>query len=151
MPSIRAGKSIFVPDHVMLQGTLASSGAPISIFVRYGKTFPDEPAAEWRVCGAKGEIRFTSQGSLGLTLGGEKLEFHDHEKDLVETINVDYEDAVKDLPNFAKNMGRLYELFVKGESIDEGFVDFGQGLKMHEILNKMENSWKGKKFEKVSG
>ncbi|KAL1799833.1 hypothetical protein ACET3X_000175 [Alternaria dauci] len=137
------------PDHVLLQGTLKNNGAPISMAARSGKGFKDSPNLVWRIFGTKGEIRLTSPAMVHLALGGEKIEVFDHEKDIVEVVDVEYSDVVKDLPPFAKNIGMLYEGFVEGWGVEEGLVDFEQALGMHTIIDCMEKSSEGRKYEKT--
>jgi predicted dehydrogenase len=132
------------PDHIMLQGILASNNAPITIAVRSGKGFKDTPNLTWRIFGTKGEIRLTSMASLNLGIGGDKIELYDHEKDTVEVVDVQYPEVVKDLSPFAKHVGLMYELFAKGGSVNDGFVDFEQAVEMHQILDQMEKSSKGR-------
>jgi len=138
------------PDHVMLQGTLKNNGAPISMTARSGKGFKDSPNLVWRIFGTKGEIRLTSAAMLTLALGGEKIEVFDHEKDTVEVVNVEYAEAVKDLSPFAKDIGLLYEGFVKGWGVEEGFVDFEQAVGMHTIIDCMEKSSEERKYKKIA-
>jgi predicted dehydrogenase len=138
------------PDHVMLQGTLKNNGAPISMTARSGKGFKDSPNLVWRIFGTKGEIRLTSAAMLTLALGGEKIEVFDHEKDTVEVVNVEYAEAVKDLSPFAKDIGMLYEGFVKGWGVEEGFVNFEQAVGMHKIIDCMEKSSEERKYKKVA-
>jgi hypothetical protein len=88
--------------------------------------------------------------ALSLGVGGEKIELYDHEKDTVEIIDVQYPDTVKDLAPFAKHIGLLYELFAKGGSVEEGFVDFEQAVGMHRIIDRMEKSSDNRKYEKMS-
>jgi predicted dehydrogenase len=138
------------PDHVMLQGTLKNNSAPISITARSGKGFKDSPNLVWRIFGTKGEIRLTSAAMLTLALGGEKIEVFDHEKDTVEVVNVEYAEAVKDLSPFAKDIGMLYEGFVNGWGVEEGFVDFEQAVGMHTIIDCMEKSSEERKYKKIA-
>lgn len=137
------------PDHIMMQGILSNNRAPISIAVRSGKAFKDTPPLTWRIFGTQGEIRVTANGHLGLALGGEKIELYNHETDAVEVIDTQYTDAVKDLPSFAKNIARLYELFLEGGPVEQGFVDFEQAVGMHRILDKMEKSSEGRTYQKL--
>ena len=138
------------PDHVMLQGTLKNNSAPISMTARSGKGFKDSPNLVWRIFGTKGEIRLTSAAMLTLALGGEKIEVFDHEKDTVEVVNVEYAEAVKDLSPFAKDIGMLYEGFVNGWGVEEGFVDFEQAVGMHTIIDCMEKSSEERKYKKIA-
>lgn len=136
-------------DHIMVQGVL-KSGAPISIFVRGGKAFKELPAIDWRIFGTKGELRHSSMASLGLARGGDKLEIYDHEKDTVEVVDVDFADAVKDLPAFAKNIGMLYELYATNGTAAQGLVTFEEALAMHNILAAMEKSDAEQKYVTLS-
>ncbi|KAH7083433.1 NAD-P-binding protein, partial [Paraphoma chrysanthemicola] len=137
------------PDHVMVQGTLANNAAPVSIFVRSDKAFKNTPPFTWRIFGTTGEIRLTAMAGLNIALSGAKLELYSHEKDTVQTIDVKFPEGVQGLNPFATNIGQLYELFAKGGTVKEGFVDFEQAVGMHEALLKMEKSSKGKKDERV--
>jgi predicted dehydrogenase len=135
------------PDHIMLQGIIANNNAPITIAVRSGKGFKDTPNLTWRIFGTKGEIRLTSMASLNLGIGGDMVELYDHDKDAIEVVDVQYPDVVKDLSPFAKHVGLMYELFAKGGSVNEGFVAFEQAVGMHQVLNRMEKSSEGGKYE----
>lgn len=138
------------PDHVLLQGILKNNGAPISMVARNGKGFKDLPNVVLKIFGTKGEIRFTSPAMFHIALGGEKIEIFDHEKDTVEVLDVEYDKTVKDLPPFAKNIGMLYEGFVKGWGVEEGFVDFEQAVGMHTIIDCMEKSSEERKYRKIA-
>ncbi|KAH7338545.1 NAD-P-binding protein [Pyrenochaeta sp. MPI-SDFR-AT-0127] len=138
------------PDHVMMQGTVSNNSAPISIAFRNGKPFKDTPPLTWRIFGTKGEIRVTANANIGLALGGEKIELYDHEKDTVEAIDVLYADKLKHLPAFAKNIGKLYELFIAGGPLEQGFVDFEQAVGMHKIIDTLEKSNEGRKYQTVA-
>ncbi|KAF1842196.1 NAD-P-binding protein [Cucurbitaria berberidis CBS 394.84] len=138
------------PDHMIMHGTLSNNAAPISIFVRNGKSFKDTPNLTWRVFGTKGEIRFTANAAPNIGLDGQKIELFDHEKDAVEVIEVEYDDKVKDLPPLAKNIGALYELFATGGTVEQGLVGFEEAVGMHRIIDKMEKSSEGGKKEKIA-
>jgi hypothetical protein len=68
----------------------------------------------------------------------------------VEVVNVEYAEAVKDLSPFAKDIGMLYEGFVKGWGVEEGFVNFEQAVGMHKIIDCMEKSSEERKYKKVA-
>jgi predicted dehydrogenase len=139
------------PDHVMLHGLLKNNNAPISIAMRTGKTFGDSPNLVWRVFGTKGEIRLTSMAMLSMSVGGEKIEVFDHEKDTVEVVDVQYAEEVRNLTPLAKNVGMLYEGFVKGWGVEEGFVDFEQAVEWHRVIEKMERSSEERTCENMAG
>ena len=138
------------PDHIMLQGTLSGSKAPVSIVVRHGKAFPDTPRLTWHILGTKGEIRVKTNMAMNITLGDEKIEVFDHEKDAVEEVKIEYQEEVKDLSLFGKNIGALYELYAKGGTVDKGFVDFEQAVGMHRIIDAMEKSSEKRTWQKVT-
>ncbi|KAJ4308853.1 hypothetical protein N0V94_009183, partial [Neodidymelliopsis sp. IMI 364377] len=118
-----------VPDHIMLQGV---------------------PPIQWQIFGTKGELRVTALAHLGLGLGMEKIELFDHAKDSVEVIEFEYADAVNHLPMFANNVGGFYELFAGGGTFEQGFVNFEEAVRFHRVIEQMESSWEGKRFERVS-
>jgi predicted dehydrogenase len=138
------------PDHIVLTATLQGSGAPFNFFLRGGKTFKGTPAVSWHIYGTKGEICVTSYAPISLSLGNEKIELHNHEKDSVETVEYQYLDPLKDLPPMAKNIGGLYELFANKGDLKKGFVRFEEAVRMHQILTAMEQSSSEKKVVKVS-
>jgi predicted dehydrogenase len=125
------------PDHVLIQGTLAGSGATSSFTLRGGKSFKGEPSIVWRIFGTKGEIRITSPTMLGVTTGAETFELYDHEKDEVEAIDCPFPNSVKDINNFSKNCGQLYEAFATGNK--EGFATFEDALVRHRLIDEI---WK---------
>ena len=132
------------PDQVLVQGTIAASGAPISIHYRGGKAFKDSPSLTWHVFGTKGEIRITSATSgLGITTGTEKIELYNHEKDEVEVIACPFPDAVKDLPGLAKCIGLDYEAFATGKA--EGLVSFNDAVVRHRFIDEIWKSSEEKK------
>ncbi|KAJ4378124.1 hypothetical protein N0V83_000957 [Neocucurbitaria cava] len=137
------------PDHIMMHGTLLNNSAPISIEVRNGEAFKDTPNLTWRIFGTKGEIRLTANMAMNLSLGG-KLELFDREKDVVEVIDVEWADAVKDLPPFSKNIGMLYELFATGGTPEQGAVSFEEAVGMQRIIDAMERSSEGGKKERIA-
>lgn len=135
-------------DHVMMQGTLSGTGAPVSIAVRAGKVFKGTPGLDWRIFGTKGEIRVTAPVNLSVGIPGEKIELFDHEKDTVETVETEWPASVKDVPMMAQNPGLLYELFAKGGG--EGFVSFEDAVQTHRIIDAMEKSSAEKKYVTVA-
>jgi predicted dehydrogenase len=104
---------------------------------------------DWRVYGTKGEIRVTSQAPISMSVGGDKIELFNGEKDSVEEVKFVYKDAVKDLPPMAKNIGGLYELFANGGGVKDGLVRFEEAVDMHKILAAMERSNEEKKVIKI--
>lgn len=119
-----------------------------------------EPRSAWlssasRSCSSETEVTWETlywqwPYASWLPVGCEKLELYDYEKDSVEEIQVEYSDAVKDLPVFARNIGEFYELFAKGGTVDQEIIDFEQAVKMHKVIDKMEKSWENKQFSRLS-
>lgn len=138
--SIGASVNRDTPDHIFIQGTLAPSGAAASFTMRGGKGFKSDPNLVWHIIGTKAEVRITSPTLLGITTGIETFELYDHEKDEIEAIDCPFPEAVKDVENFSKNCGQVYEAFATSNK--EGSVTFEDALKRHrfieEILAKSE-------------
>jgi predicted dehydrogenase len=127
------------PDQVLIQGTL-TSGAVLSFHIRGGKPFPSAPQFQWRIYGEKGEIEVTATGAL-LNVGydNEKILLHDQISGEVETVEVE-KDEWDELPRAARNIGRLYEAFRKGES-DGGVADFEGVVKRHALIEDLYEHW----------
>jgi predicted dehydrogenase len=138
------------PDHVLLQGTLSGSDVPLSIYLRNGQGFPNTPNLVWTILGTKGEIRITSGSALNLGLPNEKIEVFDYEKDVVEVVETEYASEIKDLPMFAGNVGTVYELYANGGTLEQGLVGFEQAVALHGLLEAIEKSSEGKKWENVA-
>jgi predicted dehydrogenase len=138
------------PDHIALHGTLNTADAPISITMRQGRAFPDTPKFVWHILGTKGEIRITANAPISLALGGEKIEVFDYDKNEVEVVEVEYGETVRELTSpFAKNIGAMYELYANDGSVDDGFVGFEEAVGMHRIIEKIEKSSEGRKWEAI--
>lgn len=137
------------PDHVLLHATISGSGAPLSLTIRHGQTSPNAPNLIWSIMGTKGEIRVTSASALNLGLPTEKIEVLNFEKNAMEVVEAPYADKVKDFMMFANNVGTMYELYANGGSADQGLVDFEQAVAVHRIIDAIEKSSEGKKWEKV--
>ncbi|CAG8978091.1 hypothetical protein HYALB_00000763 [Hymenoscyphus albidus] len=121
-----------VPNEILLQGILESSGAPFSLHYRGGKVFPGTPDIDWRIQGEDGELRLISP--MGLNVGGPatKLELYDVAKDTVEVLEAE-KDEWDSLPVPAQNIARVYEAYRK----EEWYPDFTWGVKRHETLQKI--------------
>ncbi|QDS68666.1 hypothetical protein FKW77_002067 [Venturia effusa] len=123
------------PDHVFLQGVLAPTGAAVSFTLRGGKGFKSDPNLVWHIIGTKGEIRITSPSLLGITTGAETFELYDHEKDAIEVVECPFPAAVKDIENFSKNCGQVYEAFATGDR--EGLVTCEDALIRHRFIEEI--------------
>lgn len=141
--SIGASVNRDTPDHIFIQGTLAPSGAAASFTMRGGKGFKSDPNLVWHIIGTKAEVRITSPTLLGITTGAETFELYDHEKDIIEAIDCPFPEAVKDVKNFSKNCGHVYEAFVTGNK--EGFVTFEDALKRHKFIEEISTKSEEKK------
>ena len=122
------------PDHVFLQGEL-SSGAFGSIQMRRTHRSIDGSGLRWLITGTEGEIELTLDG-YGIQIGVDPQRMRMTVGSGGETKEVDF--AVEDEPGHiknlnppAKNVGRLYEAFAKGE----GYADFSTALKLHRLLD----------------
>ena len=103
-----------VPDLMTVYGSIASSNAPLDVRYRRGQPFKGSTGFEWIITGEVGEIKLSGPGpSLQAADMAYKLEWYDFEKD--EVVNVDWEEGYPDLPAPARNVGRLYDLFAKGD------------------------------------
>jgi predicted dehydrogenase len=137
------------PDHVMLHGVLKNNAVPISMAMRSGKAFPDGPNLVWRIFGTEGEVRFTSAAMPNICTGGERLEVFDHEGGGVEVVHVEYAEEVRGLTPLARNTGMMYEGFVKGVGVEEGFVGFGEAVEWLGVIGKMERGSETRTWERM--
>lgn len=130
---VEKGRKKTVPDQVMFHAK-TSNGAIFSLYSRGGKPFPGTPALEWRIHGETGEIRITSPTTF-LNVGHpeSKIELHDQKTGQVEVVEP-LKDELDHLPLPARNIGRMYELFAKGE---EGIQDFEHAAKKHRFLAEL--------------
>lgn len=121
-----------VPDQIMLQGT-TTVNAPVAVHWRGGPPFPGTPGIDWRIQGRKGELRLISSScALNVGRSDTKIEWYDAENGLVEELLPDH-DEFEDLPMPARNIGRQYEAFRKGE----WNPDFDWAVRRHEMLEEM--------------
>lgn len=127
------GRKKDVPDQIMFHSK-TSKGILFSFYQRGGHPFPGTPVLEWRIHGETGEIRITSP-IIFLNFGhaDTKIELYDHKTGTVEVVK-EVEDELEDLPMTARNIGRMYELFAKGE---EGSYDFEHAVERHRVLEEL--------------
>lgn len=119
-------------DTIFLNGTL-SSGIPLSFSLRGGKPFPGQPGMEWTIHGEKGTIRVTSPSPfVQIGYDGMKIEVQEGEGEKVETVNVE-EDEFDSYAYPARNVGRLYKAFAKGE-INCSFED---AVERHALIERI--------------
>ncbi|EPE25344.1 NAD(P)-binding Rossmann-fold containing protein [Glarea lozoyensis ATCC 20868] len=131
-----------VPDQILIQGIAGPDKAPISIHLRGGPPLPGTPGIEWRIQGSLGELRLESP-SWALSVGREdtKVVFYDG-KGGSEVWDARDEGEFGGLPQPARNIGRIYEAFARGEWVP----DWEWAVKRHEVV---EGLWRG--FDGVEG
>ena len=131
-----------VADHVMLQGTL-TSGAPLSLVLRRGPPFKDDPSLIWFIHGEKGEIKITSAaGSMQASDDNRDIAIHNFEKDEVELVQWDC--PFQDLPSRARNTAALYEAFADGDV--EKYPSFEHAVLRHAQIDEIfKSSGEGRK------
>ncbi|RMD44627.1 hypothetical protein DV735_g566, partial [Chaetothyriales sp. CBS 134920] len=124
------------PDQVLLQGRLERDPpAVISLHLRGGQRFIDQPGAVWRIYGTKGEIvlEFPSAG-IQVT-PPTSFRFSNSATGKVEEVeyNVNEDaDEFAQLPVPGQHVGRLYEAFAAGG----GYADFETALRRHQLLDE---------------
>lgn len=126
-----------VADHIMLQGTLASSGAPLAILFRRGPPFKGDPSFTWLINGEKGEIKVTGAGAALQASDDEiRIEIHDFESDKVEVVQ--WARAFQDLPGQARNIAAMYEAFASGHTTK--YPDFEHAVLRHRQIDELFRS-----------
>lgn len=121
------------PAQIVVQAK-TERGSVVTFFLRRGKPQPGKHIMEWRIFGQDGELRVTSPTPF-LNVGhpDTKIELHDHKTGKIETVDCG-EDELAHLPLAARNIGRMYEAFWKGE---EGVRDFDLAVKRHRMIEEM--------------
>ena len=128
-------------DQLLLQGVLASNSAPVSIHMRGAPMFKNEPSLLWRIHGTKGELRITAPMLyIQLVNTGAEIQLHDFKMDEISTVDWVPDDAAEKLPEFAKNVARLYEAFADGKGVQDGVVTFEESMKMHQAVEEVYKS-----------
>ncbi|KAF7308354.1 GFO-IDH-MocA domain-containing protein [Mycena chlorophos] len=133
-----------MPDLIFAHGTLAESpttqkDAPVHIRTRVGQPWPGEPPLVVRINGGKGELRLTLWGGMSMAFAYEwpakpsVIEVHDYTTDQVEEVPWEWDEWQNELGNQAKNIGRLYEAYARGE----GYPTFEDAARRHEQLDKL--------------
>lgn len=130
-------------DTIFLNGTL-STGIPISLTCRGGDPFPGTPGLDWRIYGAKGEIRVTATSTL-LSIGYldvlvELIENDKTEKEVIE-VEIDEFDEGDEFGIWARNVAMVYKGFSKGEVV----CSFEDAVERHAFLDGLcrENGYHG--------
>ena len=136
-----------VPDLVIVAGTLSQSditqkNASFLFRFRRGQPFAGEPDLVWTINGEKGEIRLVAPSGAALHANASTddltIEIHDYETDKVESVEWSFEDWQTELPLFARNTGKVYDVYAAGEG---PVPTFGDALVRHEQLEGMLSGW----------
>lgn len=122
-----------MPDQIVFHGK-TSNGSLLSFYMRGGQPFPSTPAIDWRIHGETGEIRIISPTPF-LPIGHPetKIEVHDHKTGELEVVKPKKHELER-LPLPARNIGRLYELFARGE--EQGH-DFEHAAGKHRLIAEL--------------
>ncbi len=126
-----------VADHIMVQGILLSSGAPLSVTFRRGPPFKNTPGFIWSIHGEEGEIRITAAGPA-LQANDDQTSITIHTFDQEELEVIEWDRRFKDLPGPARNVAAMYEAFANGET--EKYPDFGHAVLRHRYIEEVYKS-----------
>jgi predicted dehydrogenase len=129
------------PDHVLVQGTLASGAvASLAYYTAPGPRI-DSTGVHWIITGSEGQIELiTPEGQWQLEAPGTSLKVVAG-KGAVEVVQIDGKDGnvVKNLLQVGRNTARAYEAFLSGEEGRDRFANFGDAVKTHELLDWVKN------------
>lgn len=118
-------------DTIFITGTLSSS-IPISFSLRGGSPFKGQPGLDWRIAGSEGEIKVTAAGPfVQVGYPDTKIEVHDFASDKVEEVR--FEEDLADLPQAARNVGRVYKAFAEGKNN----CSFEDAVEKHRLIAQM--------------
>ncbi|CAG9998787.1 unnamed protein product [Clonostachys byssicola] len=133
---------VTVPDSFLIQGIL-SSGGIASYALRFVRSTVNGRGGRWLISGTKGELELTYdqgmmyQGDLGSGAGA-KLRVKTWGAEQAEEIEVldRHEGAhITDLHKLAKNTGRLYEAFAKGE--EDKYMSIDEAVRLHKFMQRI--------------
>jgi predicted dehydrogenase len=130
-----AGKD--TPDQIHLQATL-KTGAILSFQIQGGPPPPFDPKFLWRIYGEKGNIAVDAESLMLNVRDVIKIRLHDVESDTIEVIEV-AKNELDNLPQQAKNIGRLYEAYAKEDK--DFLVTFEEAFQRHVLIEKMLEHW----------
>ena len=109
----------------------------LSIHLRGGSPFKEEPGLILRIYGEAGEIQVTASGAfLQVGYPDMKIKLHSHATDEVEEVKWETSSTDESLPTPARNVARMYEAYANGESIP----NFEAALKRHRLLEAVYKS-----------
>jgi len=137
-----------VPDLVSLQGRIASNSytvpsATLSLLFRRGQPFPGTPELAWSINFEKGEVLFTSENGLSLTMGSGapvKIQVHYHESDKVEEVPWT-SGGEEGLSETAKSVQKVLFQFADGEEEGVGWLGLEEAAKRAEQLWGFLEEW----------
>ncbi|KAI8810931.1 oxidoreductase family protein [Cladochytrium replicatum] len=112
-----------VPDYISVHGKIKCDsgitvpGALLTLLLRVGPPFKNEPGFVWTINGEVGELKVTAPGihlhSGDSYSGPVKIDLHDHSTDELTELAWDWPEWQKELPLRARNTGELYERFAE--------------------------------------
>jgi predicted dehydrogenase len=126
------------PDQIILQATL-KTGAVLSLHIQGGPPPPFDPKFLWRISGEKGDLDISADYlRLNVISDGITIRLYDRESGNVEEVPIE-KDELDDLPGPAKNIGRVYEAFAKGDK--KFLVTFEEAFQRHVLIEKILKHW----------
>lgn len=128
-----------IPDTMLIQGVL-ESGALASFSLRSTRSTADAVGYRWLISGTDGELEFTvKEGTLyqsDLSSGTFRLRKWGQEKPEVIPVEVNDSEHIAAVPEEAKNVGRLYEAFARG---DTQYLSLDASVKVHKLIERVTN------------
>ncbi|OQO03451.1 hypothetical protein B0A48_10115 [Cryoendolithus antarcticus] len=133
-----------VPDLVSLHGTLKPSsfvmkGASLTATYQVAPPWPGTLPLTWTVTGEKGELRITASKTAFLNVAGsgiliEQLDFASNE---VKSIDWEFDAHIAELPERARIISKLYNLFAEGKLQKAGAADFAAAVVRHKEIDSI--------------
>ena len=125
-----------VPDHIMLQGTIAP-GVPLSVTFRQGEPFKGGPGLIWYIYGEKGEIKVTSAGT-SLQMNDDEIVIIVDDFEKKDSEVVQWKRRFAELPTPARNVAAMYEAFADGET--DKYPGFEHAVFRHKMIAEIYRS-----------
>ncbi|KAK2751852.1 oxidoreductase family protein [Colletotrichum kahawae] len=112
---VRSDVPDFIAVHGALKGRNAVEGATLAVRFRNGTSFKGRPGLMWRIVGEKGEVEVESPAGPYLHSDSYdepiRIRIHDHERDVVEVVEWEWDGWQEELPVRARNVGEVYERY----------------------------------------
>jgi predicted dehydrogenase len=129
-------------DFISLLGRLEKSGAPVNISFRptAGKPVDEDVGIRWVITGDDGEAELLiAGGQFQVFSPVESLRIRAGKDSKVRNVDLDGNDGdvVAGVGPAGKNVARAYEAFANKE--DGKYADFEDALKLHKLLDQIEN------------